>query len=154
MPTLPVTPANRVDRWKKLWATPRKLSLDETEITFEAFQEAFVPSHMHKKFLQFFGQPKAKFGNRFFVDECIFFDWDTDFKSLGVKDEHVDVTVVYGSPDALEGHALRGQTRRSLRDVFIDDWHAALAIARAGETEIFFFIEPKMRGCVVLTKAS
>lgn len=144
-----VTPENRIDRWKKLWGTPHKLPTEETEAAFEEFQESFVPGHMHKKFLQFFGTPKAKFGNRFFLDECAYFDWKIDFKALGIRDEHVDATIIYGSPEAMEGHTMRGQSRRSLRDLVVDDWHAACAIIRSESAVVYLFIEPKMRGCVL-----
>lgn len=144
------TPPGRTDRWKKLWGTPRPLSERETEDTFDEFREAFVPSHMHKLFLKNFGVPKAKFGNRFFVDEASFRDWNTRLNQILPSDvEHVEVEVVYGSPEALEGWRLRGETRRSLRDVFIDDWFGACAIVRGGETTLYLFIEPKIRGVLV-----
>jgi len=144
-----ITPENRVDRWKKLWATPRKLGDAETEAAFEEFQDALVPSHMHKMFLKIFGAPKAQFGNRFFVDEAVFRNWDTRLTALVGEGEHVEATVIYGSPDSIEAHALRGERRRTLRDIVIDDWQAACAIVRAGNSQLYVFIEPKMRGCIV-----
>jgi len=153
-PMTSVTPANRVERWKKLWATPKRLDADATDAAFEEFQEALVPSHMHKQFLKFFGQPKAQFGNRFFVDEAVFHDWETRLTALGAPEgTHLDVTIIYGSPDALEAHSLRGESRRKLRDIVIDDWQAACGIIRAESQTFYFFIEPKMRGCIVRTVA-
>jgi hypothetical protein len=144
-----VTPDNRVERWKKLWATPRLLGTADTEAAFEEFEDAVVPSHMHKLFLKSFGVPKAKFGNRFFADDSTFQNWDTKLSDLVGEGEHVDVTVIYGSPESLEGHQLRGERRRTLKDIVIDDWHAACAIVRAGSNTLYIFIEPKMRGCIV-----
>ena len=144
------TPDGRVDRWKKLWGTPRPLSTAETEDAFDEFREAFVPGHMHKRFLKLFGTPKAAFGNRFFVDEASFRNWDTRLNQILPADvANVGVEVVYGSPDALEGWRLKGETRRSLRDVFIDDWFGGCAIVRAGETTLYLFIEPKIRGVLL-----
>jgi hypothetical protein len=151
-PIKSVTPDNRLERWKKLWCKPRLLDADETDISFEEFQEALVPSHMHKLFLRSFGQPKAKIGNRFFKEGAAYFDWDRKLSSL-VRDEgQAEVTVIYGSPDALEAHELRGEMRRTLRDIVIDDWHAACAIVRATDRTLYVFVEPKMRGCIVLAK--
>jgi hypothetical protein len=62
---------------------------------------------------------------------------------------HVEATVIYGSPDSVEGWALRGEVRRSFRDLFLDDWHAACAILHVGPEVFYSFIEPKMKGCVV-----
>ncbi|AIE83842.1 hypothetical protein [Fimbriimonas ginsengisoli] len=149
-PTKTITPDNRVDRWKKLWATPRKMDAAETDAAFEEFQEAFVPSHMHKLFLKSFGVPRAQFGNRFFKEDATFQNWDTRLSNLvGAVGDHLEVNVIYGSPDALESYWLRGERRRSLRDIVIDDWQAACAIVRAGRTTVYLFIEPKMRGCIV-----
>jgi hypothetical protein len=147
-----VTPPDRVDRWKKLWGAPKRLNDDENAAAFDEFADALVPSHMHKKFLKTFGVPKAQFGNRFFVDDAHYKNWDTKLASLLPPDvTHVEVVVLYGSPDALEGHKMRGETRRTLRDIVIDDWQAACSIARAGRTSVYIFVEPKMRGCVVRT---
>lgn len=144
------TPPGRVDRWKKLWGTPKTLDEAATGDAFDEFEDALVPSHMHKKFLKSFGVPKAQFGNRFFVDEVVFRTWETRFSSLVSSDTtHVEATVIYGSPDALEGHRLRGEARRSLKDLMIDDWHAACAIVRGGATTVYVFVEPRMKGCAV-----
>jgi hypothetical protein len=146
------TPDGRVDRWKKLWGTPKSLDADATAAAFDEFADAFVPSHMHKKFLKTFGVPKAQFGNRFFVDDVAFRNWDTKLAALLPPEvKQVEATVLYGSPDALEGHRLKGEPRRSLKDLVIDDWHAACAIVRAGGTSVYVFVEPKMRGCAVRT---
>ncbi|MHB8637217.1 MAG: hypothetical protein ACYC96_12180 [Fimbriimonadaceae bacterium] len=151
-PTDDPTPVGRVDRWKKLWGTPKRLDVDATAVAFDEFADAFVPSHMHKKFLKTFGVPKAHFGNRFFVEDVAFRNWDTKLAALLPPDAtHVEATVLYGSPDALAGHRLKGEARRSLKDLVVDDWHAACAIVRAGGTSVYMFVEPKMRGCAVRT---
>lgn len=144
------TPDGRVDRWKKLWGTPRPMSVQETEDAFDEFRDAFVPSHMHKRFLKTFGVPKAAFGNRYFVDESSFRNWNTRLNQILPADvESVEVEVVYGSAEAIEGWRLRGETRRSLRDVFIDDWFGACAVVRGGATTLYLFIEPKIQGVLV-----
>ncbi len=149
-PITHVTPDQRVDRWKKLWATPRLLDDTETELAFEEFQAAFVPSHMHKRFMKIFGVPKAVFGNRFFMEDAVYHKWDSRLAVLGAHHAtHVEVTVIYGSPDKLEAHWLRGETRRTLRDIVIDDWFAACFIVRSPEVTMYGFIEPKMQGCVL-----
>ena len=127
-----VTPEHRVDRWKKLWASPKLLTLEETEAAYEEFQDALIPSHMHTLFLRTFGLPKAKFGNRFFKDAATYVNWENKLGSyFGQEGEHIYATVIYGSPDKLEAYELRGERRRSFKDIVIDDWHAACAIARA-----------------------
>jgi len=146
-----VLPPNRLDRWKKLWATPIKHSDAETEETFDEFVENFVPGHMHKQFKKLFGIPKAAFGNRFFVDEAVYWNWDTRISQLISEGDPVLVDVVYADRDNIEAYRLRGERRRSLRDIVIDDWHAACAIVRAEGNRCFVFVEPKMRGCVVRT---
>lgn len=147
----PITPEGRVEKWKKLWSTPRLLSADEADTVFEDFVDNFVPGHMEKKFRQFFGTPRAKFGNRFFLDEVVFQTWDRSLASLGIKDvTHAEVDIIYASPDDIEGYHLRGETRRTLKDIVIDDWHAACVVATGGQTKLYIFIEPKMRGCIVL----
>lgn len=155
MPKTPdtVTPPQRVDRWKKMWGSLRVLSTEETELAFEEFCEALVPRHMHKKFLQLFGVPKAPFGNRFFAEESSYRDWDTRLSTFFTSGtDHAEAIVIYGSPDALEAHYLRGQVRRTLRDIIIDDWFAACAIVRAAGTVLYVFVEPKMRGVIVLSQ--
>lgn len=145
-----VTPENRIPRWKKLWATPRPLGDEETDAAFDAFADALVPSHMHKRFLKTFGVPKAAFGNRFFVDEAVYHDWSTKLSVLvGGEGDPVEVDVIYGSPDRLEGHRLRGERRRTLRDIVIDDWEPACAIVHSDVATLYVFVEPKMRGCIV-----
>ncbi len=147
------TPDNRVERWKKLWGTPKPLGERETEDAFDEFRDAFVPGHMHKQFLKTFGVPKAAFGNRFFLDDVTFWNWNTRLDQMLPSDtEGVVVDIVYGSPEALEGWRLsHGVLRRSLKDIVIDDWHAACAIVRAGGTTLYVFVEPKIRGCLVRT---
>lgn len=150
-PIVSVTPPDRVERWKKLWGTPRKLEVAATDAAFEEFQEALVPGHMHKLFLKTFGTPKAKFGNRFFSDDSSFHKWETRLSRLIGEGENIEAIVIYGSPDRLEAHAMKGERRRTLRDIVIDDWQAACAIVRAEHTTLYIFIEPKMRGCIVRT---
>ena len=146
------TPAGRVDRWKKMWGTPRPLTDAAVNDAFDEFREAFVPGHMHKRFLKTFGVPKASFGNRFFNDDAVFRVWSTRLNQLlPLVVEEVEVEVIYGSPDAIEGWRLKGPTRRNLRDIVIDDWHAACVIVRGGKTTLYVFIEPKIVGCLVLT---
>jgi hypothetical protein len=146
-----ITPEGRIERWKKLWSTPRPLSTEEADKAFEDFVETFVPGHMEKKFRQFFGTPRAKFGNRFFRDDVKFHAWDRSLASLGIREgTHAEATVIYAGLDDIEAHRMRGETRRTLKDLVIDDWHAACAIAEGEETKLYIFIEPKMRGCIVL----
>lgn len=144
-----VTPENRVERWKKLWGKPRRLDSAETEAAFDEFLAEFVPSRMHKLFLKTFGNPKGVYDNRFFRDEAAFQNWDAKLSSLMLADGHADVTVIYGSSDTLEAHAMRGEVRRSLRDIVIDDWHGACAVVRSGTKTLYVFVAPKMRGCIV-----
>lgn len=145
-----VTPEDRVGRWRKMFAAPRLLDAEETEAAFEEFTEAFVPSHIRKRFVKFFGVPRAVFGNRFFMEDAQYQNWDTRLSQLlSSASSHADAIVIYGAPDQLEAHALRGELRRSLRDIIIDDWQAACAIVRAGNVTIYFFIEPKMKGCMI-----
>ena len=147
-----VTPQDRLNFWKKMWSSPKKLTQDETGIAFEEFQESFVPKHMHKEFLRLFGQPKAKFNNRFFTDEALYQNWNTRFDQLGGgKEGKAEATVIYGSPDSLEAHRFTGDLRRSLRDVIVDDWVPACAIITTPRSTFYLFVEPKMRGCVVRT---
>jgi hypothetical protein len=145
-----VTPPDRVVKWKKMWGTPRLLEEAETDAAYEEFVEAMVPGHMHKLFLKQFGVPKAVFGNRFFGEGSAYQDWDTRISTLAGPDvTHAEAVVVYGSPDRMEAHAMRGEVRRTLRDIIIDDWQAAFAVVRVGETTLYVFVEPKMRGCIV-----
>ncbi len=149
-PVTYITPPERVDRWKKLWATPKKLSDAETDTIFDEFMDAFVPRHMQKKFSTSFGFPKAMFNNRFFMEDATFQNWTAKLSSLvGFDGDHVEVTMIYASPDALEAHTLRGERRRTIKDFLIDDWHSACAIARAGSKTLYIFIQPRMRGCMI-----
>lgn len=150
-PVKNITPDNRVERWTKLWGKAKLVDDATTEAAFEEFQQAFVPSRMHKLFLKSFGTPKAQFDNRFFGDDAVFQNWDTKLSSLMLAEGHAEVTVIYGSPDALEAHWMRGELRRTLRDIVIDDWHAACAIVRLEHKTLYVFVAPKMRGCIVKT---
>ena len=147
-----VTPADRIGFWKKLWGTPQLMDQSATDEAFEEFQNELVPTHMHKAFLKTFGAPKAKFNNRFFNDDAVFQNWNTRLEQLA-PGEHgkAEVIVIYGSPERLEGHLLRGELRRSLRDVIMDDWHPACAIIRTSRATLYLFVEPKMRGCIIRT---
>ncbi len=144
-----ITPEDRMAKWQKLWGSPRLLDSEATEAAFEEFQESFIPGRIQKHFQKLFGTPKSQFGNRYFMEDAQFQNWDTKLTGLADLDDHVEVVVIYGSPDDLEAHALRGDRRRSLRDIVIDDWQAACAIVRARSATLYVFVEPKMRGCVV-----
>lgn len=146
-----VTPPDRVEKWKRFWGTPRKLSPEQSEAAYDTFVEGFVPSHMEKKFHQFFGTPRAAFGNRFFRDDATYHPWETRLSNLGlVEEKAIEVTIVYAAGDDLEAHVLKGEPRRTLKDIFMDDWHAAGAILVAGEHTLYLFIEPKMKGAIVV----
>ena len=126
---------------------------EATNAAFEEFERVFVPGHMSKRFLKVFGVPKMAFGNRYFKDDAAYRTWDTRLQSLVPGDlTHVEVTVIYGSPDSLEAHRIRGETRRTLKDIFIDDWVAACAIVKAGPVTLYMFAEPKMKGAIVLSE--
>ena len=141
-----------MERWRKLWATPRKLTQAETEEAFEDFQENFVRRHMRKMFLKSFGFPRAQFGVRFFNEDVFRQNWKTRLSNLlGVDGGHVEVTIIYATPDALEAHTLRGERRRSLRDIVIDDWQSACAIIRSPSKVVYLFVEEKMNGCLTRT---
>jgi hypothetical protein len=144
-----VTPEDRMDRWRKLWGTPRLLDVDAADSAFEEFLEYFVPAHMQRQFLKLFGTPKAVFGNRFFREDASYQNWDVKLSAFAGEGTHVDVVAIYGSPDRVEAHGFRGERRRSLREIVIDDWHASCAIVRAGSNTLYVFVEPKMRGCIV-----
>lgn len=147
-----ITPSDRIEGWRKLWATPKLLSPAQTDAAFEEFQEAFVRPHMRKIFLKGFGHPKATFGSRFFLDDVFRHNWKTRLAQLlGEVGGNIEAIVIYATPDALEAHLLRGERRRSLRDVIVDDWHAACAIIRASDRVVYLFIEPKMGGCLTRT---
>ena len=149
------TPPDRLEKWKKNWATPVLLSEAETEAEFDEFTEAFVPNHMHKRFIKTFGVPKAPFGNRFFVDEAVYRNWDTKLSELlPSAADQAEATVIYANSEGMEAHRMRGQTRRTLRDVIIDDWHGACAIVRSQGTVLYLFIEHKMKGVIVLSRGS
>jgi hypothetical protein len=147
---LNVTPVDRIPFWKKKWGTSRVLDEAATEAAFDEFLSAFVPTHMQKQFSKLFWSAKPKFANRFFVDEASFQNWDTKIADLVHTHEgRVEATVIYGSADRLEAHLIKGEMRRSLRDVVMDDWHVACAIVRTDHSVLYVFVEPKMRGCVV-----
>jgi hypothetical protein len=145
-----VTPVGREDQWKRLWGKTRVLDDVATEAAFEEFQEQFVPSHMRKLFLRFFGVRRAHFGNRFFREEAAYHRWETKLSALiEAEGENIEVILIYALDDRLEAHVLKGQRRRSLRDIVVDDKQAACGIVRAGAITLYLFIEPKMRGCIV-----
>lgn len=138
-----------------MWGTPRPMTEAQVNDAFDEFRDAFVPSHMHKRFLKTFGVPKASFGNRYFNDKATFWNWLSRLNQiLPVDVEEAEVEVIYGSPDAIEGWRLKGPTRRNLRDIVIDDWHAACVIVRSPKATLYVFIEPKIVGCLVLVDRS
>lgn len=146
----PITPEGRLEKWKKLWGAVRQLPEEDAETVFEEFVENFVPGHMEKKFRQFFGTPRAKFGNRFFFDDSVYHTFETSLASLGLRDmTHAEATVIYPSMESVEAHSMRGEVRRTLKDLVIDDWHAGAAIVRSGDITMYIFVEPKMKGCIV-----
>ena len=59
--------------------------------------------------------------------------------------------MIYGTPDSLEAHTFRGERRRTLKDVVVDDWHSACAIIRSPGKTIYMFVEEKMNGCLTRT---
>lgn len=151
----PITPADRVDLWKKKWGTSRLLSDNEATAAFDEFVAAFIPGHMEKRFLKTFGVYRAKFGNRFFKEEAVYHTFSEVLSRLmSTESTHAVVTVIYALDGELEAHTFRGEIRRSLGDLFLDDWHAACAIVRTEDALMYAFVEPKMKGSVTLTMAS
>jgi hypothetical protein len=142
--------APREETWKRLWAAPIELNDAATEATFEELTEALVPGHMQGRFVKRFGVPRERFGNRFFVEGAVFRDWSTRLTELGVAGSHVEVDVVTASGDELRGYRLRGQSRRTLKDVVIDDSEAVCAIVRDSQVTLYILTEPGMRGAIVL----
>jgi hypothetical protein len=107
---------------------------------------------MRKRFLQLFGTPKAQFGNRCFMEDASFRKWDTKFSFLGAPEGgHVEATVIYASGEELEGHWMRGQSRRTLKDVLVDDWEGGCAIVRSGAATFYLFVQARGEGCMVRT---
>ncbi len=150
MPNSNVTPEDRIPFWKKKWGASRLLDEAATEAAFDEFLDAFVPSHMRKQFVKLFWSSKPKFANRYFVDEAAFHNWNTKILQLAHQEQgKVEAIVIYGSPDRLEAHQIKGELRRTLRDVIVDDWQPACAIVRTDQVTLYLFVEPKMRGCVV-----
>lgn len=148
-PLREITPEGRVERWKKMWGNPKLLDDDATETAFDEFVEQFVPVRMQRQFAKLFGTPKAQFGNRCFAEDSQHHNWDTKLSDFAELDDHTEVIVIYGAPDRNEAHSLRGDRRRSLKDIVIDDWHPACAIVRARSANLYVFVENKMRGCIV-----
>lgn len=149
-PSNAVTPPDRFDTWKRKWGKSRPLDDRATDAAFDEFLEAFVVGHMRSRFLKAFGVPKAKFGNRFFMEDAAFYNLDTRLDKLEVRAEgHVEVTVIYPSTDRMEGHQMRGELRRTLKDIVVDDWHAACAIVRTSGRTLYLFAEPGGGGCIV-----
>lgn len=144
------TPDDRPDRWKARWGGLRQVPDEETTAAFEAFCEAFVPSHIRGRFIKTFGVPKAGFGNRYFHDDASFKVLPTRMTDFFAPEAtHVEAIVFYALDDEVEAHRMRGETRRTFQDLFVDDWHAACAMVTGGGTTLYAFIEPKMKGSVV-----
>ncbi len=145
-----ITPENRLPFWKKLWATPKKLDQEAADAVFDEFMNGLIPRHMHKIFLKSFGAKKEQLNNRFFLDDATFQNWETKLQDLlPSKDEMIEATVIYGSSESLEAFQLRGQPRRSLKDVVMDDWQASCALVRAETSTLYVFVDIRMRGCIV-----
>lgn len=106
---------------------------------------------MRKMFLKQFGHPKAQYGVRFFLEDITRYNWNTRLGLVLGEGEHIEATVIYGTPDALEAYRLRGERRRSLKDIVIDDWHSACAIIKSPTKTIYLFVEEKMNGCLLRT---
>ena len=147
------TPEDRVEVWKKKWGTPVLLDQAGAEAALDEFEEAFIPGHMQKRFQKTFGVPRAKFGNRFFFDDAKYRTWEVRLSELLNTDAtHLEVTVIYATELAVEAYRIRGEMRRSLGDIFVDDWHAACAIVRDADMTLYAFVEPKMKGAIVLSR--
>ena len=152
-PVKQITPENRFERWKKVWSTPKRLEDEAAQAAFDEFEAGFVPGHMQNRFRKTFGVPKAEFGNRYFTEDASYRNWDTTLAGLGVPEGPVQVTVIYASQDDFEAHLLKGDSRRRLKNIVVDDWHATCAIVRGSDTTLYVFTEPKMKGCIVLLEA-
>ena len=73
----------RIHRWKKLWGTPKRLNDEENAAAFDEFADALgTQPHAQQKFLKTFGVPKAPFGNRFFLDDAVYKNWDIRLATL------------------------------------------------------------------------
>jgi hypothetical protein len=142
--------APREETWKKLWAAPVQLDDAATEAAFEELTEALVPRHMRGRFVKRFGVPKERFGNRFFVDGAVFRDWNAKLSDLGAASSHVEVDVITAAGDELRGYRLRGQSRRTLKDIVIDDAEAVCAIVRDSQVTLYVLTEPGVKGAIVL----
>lgn len=145
--------APRTETWKKLWGTPVALSDEETEQIFDEVIDALIPTHMQVRFAKRFGVPKEKFNNRYFTDRAVFKGWDAKLSHLGLEGETVFVEVVVPTGDEIRGYRLKGQTRRALKDIVIDDVEAVCAVARTPMMTIYIFAEAGTRGCIVLASA-
>ncbi len=148
-----VVPENRVEVWKKKWGTPVLLDQAVAEAALEEFVEAFIPGHMHNRFERTFGVARAKFGNRFFHEDAKYRTWEVRLSEMLKTDAtHLEAIVIYAAGERVEAYRIRGELRRSLGDIFVDDWHAACAIVRDSEMTLYAFVEPKMKGSVVIVR--
>lgn len=134
-----------------MWGKAVLVGETETTELFDDFVENFVVGHMQNRFLKTFGVPKATFGNRFFHEDAVYFRLDMRISHLITQATHVETVVLYGSPEEVEAHRMRGETRRKFRDVFVDDWHPGCAIVIAEGKTLYMFCEPKGEGVIVRT---
>jgi hypothetical protein len=144
-----------VEAWRKKWGTPVKLDDAIAQVWLDEFERQFIPGHMLKRFQKTFGVPRAKFGNRFFHDDAKYRTWEVRLSEL-LKSEatHLEAVVIYEADERVEAYKIRGELRRSLGDIFVDDWHAACAIVRDENVTLYAFVEPKMKGSVVLVRSN
>lgn len=148
-PLKSITPPGRLEHWKRLWAKPKPLSKEEAEKAFDEFVEQFIEGHMQPRFFRIFGEQKAQFGNRFFREDARFYSLATRLDAIQSIEGPIEATVIYGGPEAMEAHQLRGEGRRTLRDLVVDDWFAACAIIRTETADLYAFCEPKGGGAIV-----
>jgi hypothetical protein len=145
-----VTPEGRIEQWKRKWSHPQLLNDSLSTQVFETFLDAFVPSHMVKQFVKTFGVPKAAYGNRFFPENSSFVPLSVRIGSLlGPTTVPLEADLMYALADDIEVYRIRSDTKRTFKDLFIDDWHAACATFRCEFGTGHAFIEPKMRGAIV-----
>lgn len=144
----------RQETWLKLWGKARPLSDDETSLVFEEFLEQFVPPHMHKMFIRVIDAPKAKFGNRFFREDSAFTPFETPLFQLlhsAAPEDMVEAKVILPRAEKFDGFVLKGQARRTLRQLVIDDWQTTMATLNLEGETVYVFVEPKMGGCMIRT---
>lgn len=139
--------------WKKLWATPVELDEEATEAIFDELLDAIVPSHVQIRFTKRFGNPKEKFDNRFFSDRSFFREWTTTLSHLGAEGGQMTVDVVTASGKDFHGYRLKGQTRRTIKDIVIDSHQSVGAIARTSMITIYMLVMSGTKGAIVLSSS-